>query len=231
MKKRAFYFLAIATAVLAGAATVDKCSANTVFGNAFKGSKLTNPAVIRIEYDCTWDYCPPRPRPPRRSPARQGNMYIGNNYGTVNVYEGRFSAPGKPLAVPPVGPGEANFDADPPCDGGSPCETHCDTACWLRRYKEGYCGHGCGFYRRKVYFERGWRLVPYPRAVTTYSRPDYAYTEPTSLCKPGEICSEPPPFTQYGPGYERQAPRYYDEPPAGALEPRRRFEGPKYPAD
>ncbi|MBI4724530.1 MAG: hypothetical protein HY765_05995 [Rhodomicrobium sp.] len=169
-----------------------------------------------IGYDgCGWDYpCPPRPVSGRRVHHRHERAYIHNNYGTVNVYVDRnrrkFAAPeaSPECCTGSVGP-ERGWEAEDYQDcGGEPCKKRCGPSCWLHRFREGYCGHGCEVYREKAEFERAHRLVEYPRPVFYREVP-------------------PPPY------YERAEPRHApvrSQPvKPDSRTPRGRFEGPKYP--
>jgi hypothetical protein len=98
---------------------------------------------------CGWDYpCPPVPDYGRRFERRAGDIYIHNNYGPVNVYvRGRRPAeetvrPPQTRACEPVVEGDVACDVPRGC-GGYPCDEKCGALCWMRRFKKGYCGHGC----------------------------------------------------------------------------------------
>jgi hypothetical protein len=146
---------------------------------------------LKVGYDCGWDYdCPPRPvyrRYVRRYPRpAHGEVTIHNNYGTVNVYADghrRYDRrPARAVGCPYTGCGrerveivrpaygccapEERREPEPPvynC-GGRPCDSDCGVVCWYRRFKHGYCGHGCQYYRESARDEEEARMVTYTRA-------------------------------------------------------------------
>jgi hypothetical protein len=188
---------------------------------------------------CGWDYpCAPEPgfgRPHYRS----GRVTIHNNYGNVNIYTSRRSTP--PL------PEDSGFIPDT-CQGdgcrrygcgGYPCTDRCGSACWIRRLRQGYCGHGCQSYvensrieaeeRAEWREDNGIRRPPPPRDEWMYEK----RTECAPPYCPADDDS-PPPASYY---YRRTPDRDYDgprsprrfEPAKPDLTPRERFEGPRYP--
>jgi hypothetical protein len=196
---------------------------------------------------CGWDYpCSPDPQFGRPH-YRSGHVTIQNNYGSVNIYSSRRAAP------PPFEDrGEPEACQDEAClrygCGGYPCTDKCGPGCWLRRLRQGYCGHGCQSYVENAQIEAGereeWREEagirppPPPRDEWMYEKrsecaPPY--------CPPDYEAAPPPPPVAYPPPpvayYERRAPeRGYDGPPRRRpepyqtdLTPRGRFEGPAYP--
>jgi hypothetical protein len=197
-------------------------------------SPYISSVLTKAGYGCGWDYpCSPRPYLRRRSLGRAGEVYIRNNYGTVNVYEGGRRYLHSPEAPRPWAGYEEEV-APPyhrPLDdncGASPCERECGPACWYRRFKHGYCGHGCDVYRERVRFEGAERIVTYPRPV--YERPVYegpVYERPVFERPPYER-GLPPPYKRYG---RHEVPLSREGPGPAEVLPRRRFEGPEYPAN
>lgn len=224
MHHRSFLVSMIAAALSLASSVFDPSQAGPFAGVA-ANSAPERGALLAGYDDCGWDYpCPP-PRPvPRRRPAyrRSDQVYIQNNYGTVNVY-GRRGHASEPAEAPvPCCDDRERRDArtweegareERDC-GPNPCE-RCGPICWYRRFKRGYCGHGCEVYRERVRFERAKRTVVYPRPV--YRR------DPPPGCEDRARCPE---------GYE---PEEVVAPPPASREPdpdpypRRRFEGPQYP--
>jgi hypothetical protein len=217
MKHRSLLFLLFCAFWLALCAGFGSSQASPLSRQAVPSFKQNGSPLVDVGYDgCGWDYpCPPRPDYGRRPSYRSGQVYIQNNYGTVNVYENRrhhwtgASEVSRPCCFDGERPGWKRNEVVEERDcGPNPCEG-CGPFCWYRRFKEGYCGHGCGVYREKVRFERGERSVVYPR-------PAYRREDPL-----------PPP--EYGPGYAEEAPAEYWHPHDADPVPRRRFDGPKYP--
>lgn len=185
---------------------------------SFKDAALLHPANVsaiqKIGYGCGWDYpCAPRPYFGRRHHHQPENVYIRNNYGTVNVYVNRWGRERwhhrswetqRCCANGEYTRSEAPVESTR-CDR-NPCEPECDTWCWFRRFKRGYCGHGCEVYREKVRFEKGERTYEYPRPV--YYR------------------DVPPAYRPYD---EEDAPVRYSRPNDGETYERRPFDGPRYP--
>ncbi len=171
--------------------------------------------AVKAEYGCGWDYpCAPRPFFRRNYRRGSGQVYIHNNYGTVNVFESGRRHRREPRIDPRPWRPDGDGDGRGSRDGGSrncgesPCERECGVACWYRRIKEGYCGHGCEVYRDSARYDRNERSMDYPSQ-------DY-----------GRGAPPPPP---YDPGYRDDAPPRYQRPAGEDRFPRRRFEGPDYP--
>jgi hypothetical protein len=187
---------------------------------------------------CGWDYpCPPEPEFGR--PAfRSDRVTIRNNYGPVNVYPG-FS---RRSYLPP--PEEPAYCLDDPCRygcGGYPCTEKCGTLCWIRRLRKGYCGHGCESYLEQAHTEAEERAAwKEEQAWKKMHKDDWMYEKRLE-------CAPPACVPDYGAPPPPPPPYYYDRPPARAsrrpsrpprrnppakpdLTPRKRFQGPQYPA-
>lgn len=184
---------------------------NSSLSQAASGS-VVHKAGYDYGYGCGWDYaCPPRPYFRRRYEHRPASVYIRNNYGTVNVYVNRWRRehwyhrtwePRRCCAGEDVR-SEVRVES-PRCFRAS-CGPECDSWCWFRRFRQGYCGHGCEVYREKVRFERAQRTYDYPRPV-------YYREAPT-----------------YRPYVEDEAPAEYIRHDDADSYERRPFEGPRYP--
>lgn len=167
--------------------------------------------LTKIQSGCGWDYaCPPRPWYGRRS-HHTSQVYIENNYGTVNVYQAgrahrrphqsswRWRESGDWRAYD-------DWRDDRRCDGDV-CGEACGLVCWYRRIRDGYCGHGCDAYREQAQYERDY--------------PD---------CR-DEDCPRPASY-RAAPRLERyddSPPVRYERPSNDERIPLRRFNGPKYP--
>lgn len=172
-------------------------------------------AILKVGGGCGWDYpCPPIPDYGRPPSYRSEQVYIHNNYGEVNIYVNgrRYSGP------PPYS--ERRYWDTPqisygvPYCGPTPCE-QCGPGCWYRRFKDGYCGHGCDFYRERVGFDRGQKIIEYPRP--------YSYRLP-----PPEYYPRHDEGAYYRNDRHVEGP-HRDGPPPVEAYPRKRFEGPQYP--
>jgi hypothetical protein len=231
MKRSLFPAFLLAVCIAGMGLTYSSSQAAPFATQILSASPAISSVLIKAGYGCGWDYpCSPRPYFRRRAFGREGEIYIRNNYGTVNVYEGgrrfwRGSAEAGGYAEEVGPPYDGPFDDN--C-GASPCERECGPACWYRRFKHGYCGHGCDVYRERVRFEGVERIITYPRPI--YERPVYerpAYERPFYERPPYER-RLPPPYRRYG---HHEAPGPHEgSGPAEDL-PRRRFEGPEYPAN
>jgi hypothetical protein len=172
--------------------------------------------LTKAQYGCGWDYpCPPRPSYGRRS-YRTPQVYIENNYGTVNVYQ----TPRRSYRGPSRRWWRDRYDEDRRrynrCDGDG-CRESCGLVCWYRRIRDGYCGHGCQTYREQERYER---YYPADRGED-YSRPTY--------------------YERYRywrrERYDERHRERYDDAPSVRFErpssderiPLRRFNGPTYP--
>ncbi len=94
MKRRPFLahlFCAVAFATCAATITL---SAAPLSHGASALAPTETSTLVRVQYGCGWDYaCPPRPSYGRRSSGTP-QVYIENNYGTVNLYQnGRHGRP------------------------------------------------------------------------------------------------------------------------------------------
>jgi hypothetical protein len=207
MKRRSLIFLLFAAISAIAIASLNPSQATPLAPQASSITASEPSYSTRAGYGCGWEYsCPPRPDFGQQSHYRPGEVYIRNNYGTVNVYENRrgYSAI-RPEYREGIGRYDQGVAGDPYCYG-TPCE-RCGPICWYRRFKRGYCGHGCDIYRERVRFERARRVVEYPRPI--YDR------------------APPPDYIPNDSGY---APPAYERPRDEEPYPRRRFEGPQYPA-
>jgi len=196
-----------------------------IAAQSFTIGQAQTPPVLAGYDGCGWDYpCPPSPDYRHRFRHRNGQTYIRSNYGTVNVYVNggrRETGPNTAgwdccEAGPQVPGGEAEGGYDRNC-GGYPCREECGAFCWMHRFRQGYCGHGCEAYRKRVHFERAERVVKYPRPIY--------YREAPPPPEPSYGAPEP-----YLPETRYRSDEHY---PPIRREPtrRERFEGPKYPAD
>ncbi len=195
------------------------------------------PLLTRAGQGCGWDYaCPPDPdfgRPPN---LRGSQVIIHNNYGPVNVYPG---------GAPQSGRHEGGDKGD--CrDGGrwgcgDPWSAEkCGPLCWMRRFRHGYCGHGCSVYREQARVEAEERAEDAVREELRRERKHENFERDESFEKratcdrpycPENYSPPPPPHYYDGPERAYAPPRRYEGPHPGDLTPRERFEGPRYPAD
>jgi hypothetical protein len=203
MSKRlshALFFSAVAVSLCA--ALVSSYAA-PLGAASFSLSFAETSSVVKVQQGCGWDYpCPPRPWYGSRS-YRTPQVNIENNYGTVNVYQRRKYNYGSANDSGRWSDGSYEWRDYPKCEGDS-CRESCGVMCWLRRIRDGYCGHGCDSYRESE--ERYYR--------------DYGYPPPP-----------PPPYADSaGPGHAYDyEPRVRYERPGGESVPLHRFQGPKYP--
>lgn len=183
-------------------------------------------ATLTVKVGCGWDYpCAPRPSYGRRS-YRSSQVYIENNYGTVNIYRNppRYRGYRPAYYGHPWRWSERRYDdwhGYRRCDGNSCSERRCDSDrcadscgvfCWYHRIRHGYCGHGCDVYREHVRYERDYREVEYPRAYRYRSSPDDGY--------------------DYDPHARYEDPHVrYERPSDSETVPVRRFDGPRFPSD
>jgi hypothetical protein len=190
---------------------------------------------------CGWDYpCPPVPDFGRRFQRRDGDIYIHNNYGPVNVYvHGRRPAETavrspEDLPCDAGGEGGAGCDTGRDC-GGYPCDEKCGPLCWMRRFKRGYCGHGCGSYIEQS------RIAAKEREIRREEqREEAARREERRLEREAAEESSSGCYYDYKgcpPRYEqrpREEARRWSEPPRyekprdDSLTPREPFAGPHY---
>ncbi len=202
--------------------------------------------LVKTGSGCGWDYpCPPEPEY-RRPPHRSGQVTIHNNYGPVNVYPGMSRRPH------PYPPTEPAYCGDDPCRygcGGYPCTEKCGTLCWIRRLRQGYCGHGCQSYREQARVEAEERAAWKEQEEWRRHRDDWMDEKRVECappnCVPDYDAPPPPPPPPSAYYYDRPPARDYAppprsrvyaappprrEPPKPDLTPRERFDGPKYPA-
>ncbi len=185
--------------------------------------------AIKAGQGCGWDYpCPPVPDFNRRSFRREPQIYIHNNYGAVNVYptHRRRGERGRPAERPCSTDGGCEIGRN--C-GGFPCDEECGALCWMRRFKQGYCGHGCSAYleqKRQEDEERAEREYEDRRLERREERARRA--EITGGCD-RESC----PPRRHERHWREVAPAWRDRPspeapPPGDLTPQGRFDGPHY---
>jgi hypothetical protein len=221
--------------------------------------------LLRVGSGCGWDYpCAPEPDFGRRPRQRADRVDIQNNYGTVNVFVNGHRVPPSsweaPLRICPDGPPPPGWTEEAYKEytcGVYPREDNCGPFCWMRRFKRGYCGHGCEAYlssSREVRDEERREEQEFERfeAGTPEVSPSCFSSDP-----PPPNCYRLPPPPDYSPGppppgfYRERRPVYWPErayrrreerarelrvppaapPPARAdeHEPRGRYEGPRYP--
>lgn len=194
---------------------------------------LANPVsktfLIKAGQGCGWDYpCPPDPSFGRPLYLRQGQVTIRNNYGPINVYPDDA----RPAPWEGAAPGDCGDGENPDGCGALPEDEECGAFCWLRRFREGYCGHGCRAYREQARIEAEERAREEEGECARelqdrgfcYSRPLYpAYS-----------------YKDQRPSLYRRAKRWIGRPfgrdskvapPRADFRPRERFEGPRYPAN
>ncbi len=193
--------------------------------------------LMRAGQGCGWDYpCPPDPGFGRR---RGSQVVIHNNYGQVNIYSGGARRPGRH-----EGGGESacrDGEYRWRCGNLSSAD-RCGPLCWMRRFREGYCGHGCLAYREQARAEAEARAEDAEREerkreerLENFER-DESF-ERRAGCGgphcPGDYPPPPPPppppYYYDRPERTYAPPRRYDRPRLG--DPLPRFEGPRYPAD
>ncbi len=204
---------------------------------AFANHAPHQPMLLRTGAGCGWDYpCPPDPdfgRPPYRG----SQVTIHNNYGPVNIYPGVSRRPEPPEPPAPADPG---FCREDPCRygcGGYPCTEKCGPLCWMRRFRQGYCGHGCWAYREQARVEAEEREAWRQEQEGRHHKRDSMF-EKRAECAPPNCPPDydppppppPPPYYYDRPPEREYAPPPRREPPQPDLTPRERFEGPRYPA-
>jgi hypothetical protein len=211
MKSRSILTILLALAALLFAHGDGVAGAHNIASFAFSNEKSS---AIKVEYGCGWEYpCAPRPSYGRRHYHRplHDRVEIRNNYGVVNVYvDGHRHYGERPSYRPSCNATSCRPPEEAPPAREESCESsHCDSCgplCWMSRARAGYCGHGCEWYKETARIESEEQGEYYPRPV--YPRPVYH--------------REAPP-----PRVKRDIP--VEAPPA-QFAPRRRYEGPPYPA-
>jgi hypothetical protein len=226
-----------------GAITGAVCSRAQGAPLTAEATAISRPAqslMTRTGQGCGWDYpCPPIPDYGRRFGRRDGDIYIHNNYGAVNVYV-RGRRPAGEAVRPPEGRAcETDNEGAGACGerrncAGYLCDERCGPLCWMRRFKSGYCGHGCS-----AYLEQS-RIAAEERAARREERREGAGRReerreekeardeyPGGCYDPG--CARPrderPWREEAHRGYERPA---YEKPREDSLAPREPFIGPRY---
>ena len=202
---------------------------------SFANHAPQHPLLRRTGGGCGWDYpCPPDPEFAR--PAnRPGQVTIHNNYGPVNIYSGGSRHPERPVSVDP------GFCREDPCRygcGGYPCTEKCGPLCWMRRFSQGYCGHGCRSYLDQARGEAEERAAWKEEEAWQQHKREWMYEKRTECAPPNcapdyDPPAPPPPPPPYY--YDRPPEREYLPPPPRReparpdLTPREHFEGPQYP--
>jgi len=135
--------------------------------------RYSRPYYERTRRGCGWEYpCEPRSSYGRRYfGGGNSQVYIKNNYGTVNVYSnGARRSYERPYY--------RSYRWRERYDESSYRANDCGVFCWYKRVRTGYCGHGCENYRERVRYETGYRTVEYPRPYFYRVRPrdEYGYT-------------------------------------------------------
>jgi hypothetical protein len=212
MRKRLVLALAFCAAAMGMSAAATSLFAAPLSRAALSLSYAGSSSFTKAQYGCGWEYaCPPRPWFGRRSRA-EPQVYIENNYGTVNIYQGGRRHYRRPAYDPwrwRERDGEDRRDYRPcygdscgyrRCDGDT-CGESCGIVCWYRRVRNGYCGHGCEAYREQARDERYYDEYDDPRP--------YGYSP--------------------RPRYEDEPPARFERPSKDERIPLRRFYGPKYP--
>ncbi|MGO9170502.1 MAG: hypothetical protein ACLP7P_00850 [Rhodomicrobium sp.] len=235
MKHRVFLLLPIFALCMLSCAAPGLAQAAPLSVKAL-AAPVQQPSILhRTGQGCGWDYaCPPRPDFGRRS-FRQGDVYIDNNYGPVNIFTGGPRGP-----EPGAGFMERRDCGAPGCAGGTdcggyPCDEKCGPLCWMRRFKSGYCGHGCWAYREQARIEAEEREERRERRKEKRER-----RREERLEEREEGIDYPPSYYDRDyplpPRYSRRRSEAEPAPPSerpapGAWTPRERFDGPRYPAD
>jgi hypothetical protein len=153
MYRRSLFVLLICLLGTLRGAISERAQAAPLRADATAISVPHSSVMKKIGQGCGWDYpCAPVPDFGRRFQRRDGDVYIHNNYGPVNVYVRGARPPEatdrRPAALRPCETGvEGGIDCGEPLNcGGYPCDENCGPLCWMRRFKKGYCGHGCWAY-------------------------------------------------------------------------------------
>ncbi len=156
-----------------------------------------------------------------------------------------YPCPPDPYFGPPIR--LRGGQADPASAG------NCGPLCWLRRFRQGYCGHGCLAYREQARAEAEERAVDAEREERN-GEEGFENSEGEDRFERRDGCAgpycpgsypPPPPRPSYYEHPERIfVPHYYERPERAYVPPRRheqprpadpapreRFEGPRYPAD
>ncbi len=197
----------------------------------------TPPLLMKAGQGCGWDYpCPPNPDFGRPMSQRGSQVIIHNNYGPVNVYPGGRMQRSRRLEGGACRDGEYRWGCGNP---SSP--DRCGPLCWMRRFREGYCGHGCLAYREQARAEAEERAEYAEREERKReerlenSEWDESFEKRAGCARP--YCpgnpppSLPPPYYYDRPERAYAPPRRHEQPWPGGLAPRERFEGPRYPAN
>lgn len=168
------FVLAAASLAMAAAALLSAGGAAQAAG--FHGQAAGNLAgagslVRKTGRGCGWDYpCAPRPSYGRvtvhKYNQRARTQFNIENYGDVhiNYYEGHRRGHGPKYSKPYAHKRYSHKHRPHHNYRVSRCETgycrhRCGPRCWYRKFKGGYCGHGCDYYGEKVEFEPEYREV------------------------------------------------------------------------
>ena len=109
-------------------------------------------ALVEVQYDCGW-----RSRCSDRYWSPQGPYY--NSWGRPPYDSGSWRGGGRGGYW--QGGGGSWQGGGISCDG-RPCDEKCGLQCWYGRIRDGYCGHGCNWYRERVnFYGDGDRFTPY----------------------------------------------------------------------
>jgi hypothetical protein len=239
MSGRLFFGLvSLAAAIVAGAAMTSLHAAP--MSKAASSLPSTEPSrLTKVDYRCGWDYaCPPRPSYGQRS-YRTPQVYIENNYGTVNVYRTprrnyrRHAHSSWRWRERDDDDGRAYDDwrGYKRC-GGDSCGESCGIVCWYRRIRDGYCGHGCETYREQARYERDYpdcRDDDCPRYrdadYRRYRDADYRRYRDDDYRRPSRY------WTSRRERYDDAPPVRFERPRSDERIPLRLYSGPKYPRD
>jgi hypothetical protein len=176
-------FLSAAAALMLAFAALLQVSARADAASFSPFAIKTEPGLVqKVGSGCGWDYpCPPRayngrPAIIHKSFQRARTQFNIENYGDVHInYYDKHRVHGHARDYPDYPYRHQRGRHCYARDCGDSCGPHC----WYRRFKSGYCGHGCDYYREKVHFE------PEYREVKVY-RPHY-YKEPIDKFREGHF--------------------------------------------
>jgi hypothetical protein len=193
------------------------------------------PLVILAGEGCGWDYaCPPVPDFGKPFAPASSGVYIRNNYGTVNVGRGTRRRGAEDRFVERSDCEDARDNGGVCVErqecGGYACDERCGPLCWMRRFKRGYCGHGCEAYLKQRLMEdeaRAEREREEAEAARLEDRRPPGCSGPRCW----ERRADKPAWREGGKRWPERE-RFEPEPPLREapldLTPRERFEGPAY---
>jgi hypothetical protein len=200
---------------------------------AYSDTSAAQP-VLRAGQGCGWDYpCPPDPGFGRVPGTPGSQVIIHNNYGQVNVYPGGGPHPERHEGKDERGCRDGEYRWG--CETSLNAEK-CGPLCWMRRFREGYCGHGCFAYREQARAEAEERAEEAERQERKrwekleHSERDENFEKRAGCASPYCGGNYPPPPL---PPYYRDSPERAYAPPRHPerAAPPDRFEGPRYPAN